>query len=76
MQFITGLLASLPRNMTVPVIVLLAGWYGGAKYGAPDYVMNSVDDLLARGGSAIGGFLTQDSETTDAEDDGIDSSGG
>jgi len=54
---ITRLLGMLPRNLTVPVIVLLAGWYGGAKYGAPDYVMNSIDGLVAQGGEIAGGLL-------------------
>jgi len=48
--------------MTVPVIVLLAGWYGGAKYGAPDYVMNSIDGLVAQGTGIVGGLLNQDDE--------------
>lgn len=59
MHFITRLLMALPRNATFPVIAVLAGWYGGAKYGAPDYVMTSIDDLLARGGGAVSGFLNQ-----------------
>ncbi len=60
MSFLTRLLAVLPRNATFPVIAVLAGWYGGAKYGAPDYVMSSIDDLVSRSGSAISGFLNQD----------------
>ncbi len=60
MSFLTRLLAVLPRNATFPVIAVLAGWYGGAKYGAPDYVMTSIDDLVPRTGSAISGFLNQD----------------
>lgn len=57
MHMIMRILGALPRNMTVPVVVLLAGWYGGAKYGAPDYVMNSIDGMLQQGGDIVGGFL-------------------
>lgn len=48
------ILGMLPKNLAIPAIVLAAGWYGGAKYGAPDYVINSVDDLIAKGGDMIG----------------------
>jgi len=47
----------LPRNMMVPVVLLAAGWYGGAKYGAPEYLMTGVDDMVARGGAVVGGLL-------------------
>ena len=67
MSFLTRLLTVLPRNATFPVIAVLAGWYGGAKYGAPDYVMSSIDDLVSRSGSAITGFLNQDAPVNDDE---------
>ncbi len=67
MSFITRLLAALPRNATFPVIAVLAGWYGGAKYGAPDYVMSSIDDLVSRSGSAISGFLNQDNPAPEGD---------
>ncbi len=70
MSFITRLLAVLPRNATFPVIAVLAGWYGGAKYGAPDYVMSSIDDIVSRSGSAISGFLNQDDPATDGNSGG------
>ena len=72
MSFITRLLAVLPRNATFPVIAILAGWYGGAKYGAPDYVMSSIDDLVSRSGGAISGFLNQDAPAAE-DDSGTDS---
>ncbi len=57
MHMFFRVLGALPRNMTVPVIVLAAGWYGGAKYGAPDYVLNSIDGMIAQGGDIVSGFL-------------------
>ncbi|MEM9616429.1 MAG: hypothetical protein AAF936_00575 [Pseudomonadota bacterium] len=57
MHFITRLLMTLPRNATFPVIAVLAGWYGGAKYGAPDYVMNSIDGLISQARDIAGGLL-------------------
>jgi len=72
MHFMTRLLGALPRTMTFPVIAVLAGWYGGAKYGAPDYVMSSIDDLLARGGGAISGFLSDGGEEAPADDAGAE----
>ena len=51
------ILAMLPKNMAVPAVVLAIGWYGGAKYGAPDFVMNNIDSLIAEGGEMIGGVL-------------------
>ena len=48
--------------MTVPAVVLAIGWYGGAKYGAPDYVMNTVDGLLASGSEFVGGLVENEGE--------------
>lgn len=56
------ILSMLPKNMAVPAVVLAIGWYGGAKYGAPDYVMNSIDGLVAQGGEMVGGLLGGDKE--------------
>jgi len=58
MNMLMRLIASAPKNMTFPLIAVLAGWYGGAKYGAPEFVMNSVDGMLAKGGDIVGGLLT------------------
>ena len=51
------MLAFLPKNMTVPAVVLALGWYGGAKYGAPDYVMDSIDGMFAEGTEMVRGVL-------------------
>lgn len=57
MNMFLRLLATAPRNMTLPILAVMAGWYGGAKYGAPDYVVNTVDGLLAKGGDMVGALL-------------------
>ncbi len=74
MNMIFRLLGALPRNGSVPLLVLLAGWYGGAKYGAPDYVMNGMDGIVKSGTTMVGGLLNQDEDDTAAED--TDSAGG
>lgn len=51
------MLAAAPRNASIPIIAILAGWYGGAKYGAPDYVLTTIDGMLAQGGDIVGGLL-------------------
>ena len=67
MHMLMRLLGSLPRNAGIPVVAILAGWYGGAKYGAPDYVMSSVDAMLAKGGAAVGALLPgEENETAPA----------
>ncbi|MEZ5892227.1 MAG: hypothetical protein R3C58_03660 [Parvularculaceae bacterium] len=70
MNMIMRLLGSLPRNASLPVIASLAGWYGGAKYGAPDYVMNTVDGFLAQGGAIVGNLLPAGDDAAPAEDAG------
>jgi len=62
MNVILGMLSRLPKNMTAPVLFLLAGWYGGAKYGAPDYVMSSIDGLVEQASTMAGGLLNKDDE--------------
>ncbi len=57
MNMLLRMLATAPRNMSLPLIAVLAGWYGGAKYGAPDYVMTTVEGMLAKGGDIVGGLL-------------------
>ena len=57
MNMLLRMLATAPRNMMLPLVAAIAGWYGGAKYGAPDYVMNTVDGLIAKGGAMVGDLL-------------------
>lgn len=56
------ILTMLPKNMTVPAVVLAIGWYGGAKYGAPDYLMESIDGLVAEGSAIVGGLISNDGD--------------
>ena len=64
---------SLPRNMLAPAVLLLAGWYGGAQYGMPDYMKNTINGTISQGVDMIGGLLGGGEEEAD---DGVDSSGG
>ena len=57
MNMMMRMLGALPRNASLPVLAILAGWYGGAKYGAPEFVMNSIDGMIADGTEMVGGFL-------------------
>jgi len=74
MGMFARLLGALPRNMSVPVIVLMAGWYGGAKYGAPDYVMTSIDGMIQTASETVGGFLGNESDAGATEDTSDDAS--
>jgi len=66
---------SLPRNMLVPAVVLMAGWYGGAQYGMPDYVKNTINGTISQGVDMVGGLLGGGEEGAEAED-GVGSGGG
>ncbi len=72
MNILMRLLAATPKTMTLPVILLLAGWYGGAKYGAPEFVMTSIDNMLEQAGDTIGGFFPGGEEAAPADDGGTE----
>ncbi|MEM9014287.1 MAG: hypothetical protein AAGB02_04185 [Pseudomonadota bacterium] len=57
MGMISRLLSMLPSNWSAPVLFLLAGWYGGAKYGAPELLLNTVDGAVQQVGDVVGGFV-------------------
>jgi len=57
MNLILSFVTLITRRGLMPVLILAAGWYGGAKYGAPDLVINAVDGVIARGGAIIGPLL-------------------
>lgn len=59
MHMMTRILAAMPRNKTLALVLLFAGWYGGAKYGAPEAAMAAVDGALARGGAMIEVLLAE-----------------
>ena len=72
MGIILRILGALPRNLLAPAVAILAGWYGGAKYGAPDYLMASVDNAIAQGSSIVGAVLGNDEGEADASVDSED----
>lgn len=64
MGTIIRLLSLLPRNVIAPVVFLVGGWYGGAKHGAPEILLNTVDtaitqgsEMLAQGSEILGNFV-------------------
>ena len=69
MGMLLRLLGSLPKNALAPVIFLLAGWYGGAKYGAPEMAMNTIDGIVDQATGLVGGFVGGNENA----DDGVDS---
>ena len=64
MNMILRLLASLPKNASVPAIAALAAWYAGAKYGAPEMYVNAIDGVLAAGGELVGSWTGGEGGTT------------
>ena len=68
---------SLPRNMLVPAVVLLAGWYGGAQYGMPDYMKNTINSTITQGVDMVSGLIDGGREGNGAEaEGGSDGAGG
>lgn len=61
------ILGSVPRTAGVPLLAVLIGWYGGAKYGAPEFVMNTVDGAVASAAEFVGGFVNKDGEPAAVE---------
>lgn len=66
--------------MLVPAVVLLAGWYGGAQYGMPDYMKDTINGTISQGVDMIGGLLGGGEEEGGAgaaeAEDGVGSGGG
>ncbi len=63
------LFRSLPGNLMFPAFALLVGWYAGAKIGAPDWVLNTVDGVLEEAGDLAGAILPGgDDDAAPAED--------
>ena len=56
MNTIIRLLAALPKNSAFPAVAALAAWYAGAKYGAPEMYVNTIDGVLATAGDMIGSW--------------------
>ena len=53
------LLRYLILHAIVPATFLGIGWYGGAKYGAPDLLIRAIDGVLARAQSVLGPVLSE-----------------
>ncbi len=53
MNLIFGIFTAILRRGIMPALILGLGWYGGAKYGAPDLLIRAVDGLLARGEAVL-----------------------
>ncbi len=53
-----GVLGRLP----LPVIIVLAGWYGGAKWGAPGFAMNAADSAFSEAAGMIRSVLNRGDE--------------
>lgn len=53
-----GLLGRLP----VPVLFVIAGWYGGARLGAPEAAIDAVDGAAGASISFISGLINRDGE--------------
>ena len=59
MHFIFRLIGSVLRHSIVPAIFLAAGWYGGAKHGAPDLLIRAVDGAVARAQVVLSPLVSQ-----------------
>ena len=54
MGALARILFAMPKHGALPVICAVTAWYAGAKYGAPDALINSIDAVLAQGGDLVG----------------------
>ena len=57
MNIVLTLLSMISRRGLMPLLILGAGWYGGAKYGAPDLLIRAVDGVIVRGEAVIAPLL-------------------
>ncbi|MEO1251464.1 MAG: hypothetical protein AAFW81_03855 [Pseudomonadota bacterium] len=57
----------MPQHSAVPAVAALAAYYLGAKYGAPDLYVNSVDGALSTLGDFISGLGAGDDGATTAD---------
>ena len=48
--------------------ILFGGWYGGAKYGAPDFVITQLDAGVSKAGETIASLLGRPNESEDDAD--------
>lgn len=62
MRWLGRRLRSLLLHSIVPALFVVIGLYGGAKYGAPALLTNSIDDMLARGQAILSPILADSAE--------------
>ena len=65
MNIAFGLLGFLVRRLGIAGVLLLVGWYAGAKYGAPGYLTPLADPLFNRAEAAIATLLGSEPEAGD-----------
>ena len=62
MGFVFRTIGRILARLIIPAIFLAVGWYGGAKYGAPDIVIRGVDGIAARTGVALAPIVDRGGE--------------
>lgn len=62
MHFIGRLIRRTLLHLVVPALFLGAGWYSGAKYGAPELLIKAVDGVLIRGERMLSPILSRGAE--------------
>ena len=61
-RFVLRIIARISLRLLLPVLFLGIGWYGGAKYGAPDLLMRAADGVVARGQAVLAPILGRGAE--------------
>ena len=62
-------LGFIVRRLGPAGILLLVGWYGGAKYGAPEYATSLVDPLFERAEAVVATALGREADADEADAD-------
>jgi murein DD-endopeptidase MepM/ murein hydrolase activator NlpD len=62
MRFVGRLIRRGLLHLFVPAVFLGVGWYGGAKYGAPDLLINAIDGVLVRGERFLSPIISRGAE--------------
>lgn len=66
----------LGLKLLLPVFLLGVGWYGGAKYGAPDLLIRAADGVVARGQLVLEPILGKSAEVAgDVVSEGVERGG-
>lgn len=62
MYWVLRVIRGMLLHLIVPAIFLGIGWYGGAKHGAPELLINAVDGVLERGRAVLSPILADGAE--------------